>query len=550
MSEHEYDLNQLQGPLLLPEHTPPSTSNHSTELVIAFVAAVGVDLRIAEEAAEARLNDMGYRIVRIRVTDDVLPYLDARAKKDYGGKYFERVGKMMDAGNDARKKHGNTIIAEGIAAAIRASRPEKKKPQPKTAYFVHSLKRPDEVHRLRELYPRGFYLIGVHTPPDTRRRYLIYERNLTASQAKELMDRDKQEPDNKHGQNLVETFHLADFFAGWQDGRTKKETERYRQFLTNNIARFIDIIFSHPNKTPTFGEYAMFMAFSSSLRSADLSRQVGAVITRDREILGAGANDCPKPNGGLYWPTFNPETLTFEDAPRGRDWTRGEDSNRGALIELKGDLLDDAVKQFGDLIRSNDWQAKVDQNSADQFEGALRKLLSHALERSQISDLTEFGRVVHAEMEALLSCGRKGISTVGSSLFSTTFPCHNCAKHIVVAGVDRVVFIEPYLKSRAMTLHDDSIELSYPNPLRRSAKERPNKVQFEPFVGVGPRRFFDLFSMNIGTGTALKRKEGAAKTKKWSPAEAKVRIEVPADSYLEREEVAARIFEQKLEEIG
>jgi deoxycytidylate deaminase len=548
MNDREPAESPHQPSLRLADNSSTVVSTVTSELIFAFVAAVGVNLAIAEEAAEARLKDMGYQIIRVRVTDDVLPFLDARAGKDYKDKYFERVSNMMDAGNLARKKFGNAILADGIAAAIRKRRSTTDLPSKKVAYFVHSLKHPEEVHRLRELYPRGFYLVGVHAPPDTRRRHLIYERNLTATQAKELMERDKQEP-HKFGQNLVETFHLADFFAGWQDSRSKKETERYRQFLENNVARFIDIAFSHPNKTPTFGEYAMFLAFSASLRSADLSRQVGAVITREREILSAGANDCPKPNGGLYWPTFNPESLTFDDVLRGRDWTRGEDSNRAALIEIKKHLLDDAVEAFGKLIRSNDWETKIDQASADQFEGAIRKLLSHSLERSQISDLTEFGRVVHAEMEALLSCARKGISTIGSSLFSTTFPCHNCAKHIVAAGVDRVVFIEPYLKSRAMTLHDDSIELSYPNPLRRAPKERPTKVQFEPFVGVGPRRFFDLFSMNMGAGTTLKRKEGPAKARKWSPSEARVRIEMAVDSYLDREAAAAAAFDQKTSRI-
>ncbi len=545
MSEPDSDLNELHPALARPEQQEANTQKPSSELVIAFVAAVGVDLEVAEDAAEARLNDLGYKIVRVRITNEVLPQLDVRARKDFGDNYFERISTMMDVGNDARKKNGHAVIADGIAAAIRQSRPEEGKIRPKTAYFVHSLKHPAEVARLRELYPRGFYLIGVHAPPDTRRRHLIYERNLTAKQAKTLMDRDKQEP-QKHGQNLVETFHLADFFAGWQDGRTNKEKARYRQFLTNNIGRFFDIIFSHPNKTPTFGEYAMFMAFSASLRSADLSRQVGAVITRDREILGAGANDCPRPNGGLYWPMLNPETLKFEDIPNGRDWTRGQDSNREALIQLKTDLLEDAKKSFGDLIRNDTWRKLFGERDADQLENLLGRTLSHVLERSPISDLTEFGRVVHAEMEALLSCARKGISTVGSSLFSTTFPCHNCAKHIVAAGVDRVVFIEPYLKSRAMTLHNDSIELAYPNPLNISSNKRPAKVQFEPFVGVGPRRFFDLFSMNIGIGTPMLRKHGPSKAKKWTDTDAKVRIEMTADSYLDREKASAKSFNEKI----
>ena len=60
------------------------------------------------------------------------------------------------------------------------------------------------------------------------------------------------------------------------------------------IQRFLELLFSHPYKNPTFDEFAMFMAFSSSVGSGDLARQVGAVITRDNQIIATGANDCPK----------------------------------------------------------------------------------------------------------------------------------------------------------------------------------------------------------------------------------------------------------------
>ena len=59
----------------------------------------------------------------------------------------------------------------------------------------------------------------------------------------------------------------------------------------------------------------------------------------------------------------------------------------------------------------------------------------------------------------MLSCARNGISTERTSLFTTTFPCHVCAKHIVGAGITRVVYVEPYPKNRALELHQDSIRL-------------------------------------------------------------------------------------------
>ncbi|MCZ5321339.1 hypothetical protein O5699_00900 [Escherichia coli] len=64
------------------------------------------------------------------------------------------------------------------------------------------------------------------------------------------------------------------------------------------------MLFGNPFITPTFDEYAMYMAFSSALRSADLSRQVGAVLAKNYAIMSTGANDVPKSGGGLYLAIF------------------------------------------------------------------------------------------------------------------------------------------------------------------------------------------------------------------------------------------------------
>ena len=68
-------------------------------------------------------------------------------------------------------------------------------------------------------------------------------------------------------------------------------------------------------------------------------------------------------------------------------------------------------------------------------------------------DLIEFSRTVHAEMAAIVDAARRGVSVQDCNLYTTTFPCHECAKHIVAAGIRRVVYIEPYPKSQALSLH-------------------------------------------------------------------------------------------------
>ncbi|MDR3558178.1 MAG: deaminase, partial [Candidatus Pacebacteria bacterium] len=45
---------------------------------------------------------------------------------------------------------------------------------------------------------------------------------------------------------------------------------------------------------------------------------------------------------------------------------------------------------------------------------------------------------VHAEAEAIAKAANKGVSLAGASLYSTTFPCPNCARLIGTAGVKTV----------------------------------------------------------------------------------------------------------------
>ena len=177
-------------------------------------------------------------------------------------------------------------------------------------------------------------------------------------------------------------------------------------------------------------------------------------------------------------------------------------------------------------------------------EAKLRELLGS--KGSPIRDLTEYGRVVHAEMDALTACGRAGLSTTGATLYCTTFPCHNCAKHIVSAGISRVVYIEPYEKSKASEFHQDSVVFGTGN-------QDNGKVRFEPFIGIGPRRFFDLFSMNLSTGYDIVRKNGASDTGEkvpWKPQEARPRVQMLQSTYLDLELEAANLFGQKIPRSG
>ncbi|EMI54679.1 anti-phage dCTP deaminase, partial [Rhodopirellula sallentina] len=425
-----------------------SDNNFESELVIGLVGAVGTEMSQVIELLEEPFRLAGYESKIIKVSKEVIPLLVDTDPSPQD--QFKRITDLMDAGNRARGATvDNGVLSSGVATLIYNDRPKRdRKPEPKyrRVVIVDSLKRPEEVERLRTIYSGGFVLVGIHSEEDQRIDNLVRNRGINQEDAIELVRRDRDETSVPSGQRLNRTFHLADFFV-----RINENRERLRQ----DLRRMVELWFGNPYHTPTFDEFAMYMAFSAALRSADLSRQVGAVIAREQTILATGANDCPRPGGGLYWPERD-ETHRISDQPLGRDHTRERDSNRTEQLAIMGELAD-RLRERG-----------MDRDSAIKI-----------LSSSRLADLTEFGRMVHAEMEAILSCGRLGIATTGTTLYSTTFPCHNCAKHIVAAGIGRVVYVEPYPKSRALDLHDDSISVN-------SAGEA-NKVGFEPFVGIGPR---------------------------------------------------------------
>ncbi len=484
------------------------SNDFEPELVIGLVSAVGTENSSVINLLTERLGLAGYRVHPIKISAKVIPLLCPVA--DCGNDQYQRISNHMDAGNKARAdSKDDSILALGVAALIYANREKNSdnstKESPKTAYIIDSLKRPEEVNRLRSIYPLGFVLIGIHADEDRRRDHLTADRGMTSDNANDLMRRDGEESLDKHGQRVNKTFHMADFFVRISQSRDR---------LRCDVARMVELWFGNPYVTPIFDEHAMFMAFGAALRSADMSRQVGAVITYDSQILATGANDCPKAGGGLYWPERNGKGC-IADHPNGRDYTRKNgDSNRAEQILIINRIVDEGTK------------AGLDPET-------LKQLLSN----SSLRDLTEYGRVVHAEMEALLSCARNGRSTVGATLYCTTFPCHNCAKHIVAAGIKRVVYVEPYPKSKALEFHDDSIITS-----GESGEDGNGLVVFEGFVGIGPRRFFDLFSMQLGSSYELVRKDDQGRKIDWRIDKSRIRIQMKPTTYLEDEAVACNMF--------
>jgi deoxycytidylate deaminase len=146
-------------------------------------------------------------------------------------------------------------------------------------------------------------------------------------------------------------------------------------------------------------------------------------------------------------------------------------------------------------------------NCSELDDDKLTRELLHGDYKSAISDarirnLIEFGRIVHAEMSAITEAARRGMPTKEGNLYCTTFPCHMCARHIIAAGIRRVIYIEPYPKSLTKRLYELSTIID------GEGGGAENAVQFVPFSGVAPRVFERMFQ-------AGERKDALGKAKQW-----------------------------------
>lgn len=425
------------------------------EIILGFVGPIGSGISFSAEIfaniLRSRFSYQGRTLKISEIINDCSHLLDEQRVAPHDEK---RTEKLQSIGTRLREKFGYKYLVEKTIAQINLQRGLSDGPPAARRYFtiIDSIKHPDEVHRLREVYGETFWLIGVFAP-DERRKVRLLNKGHSEPYIVDITTRDENEG-VKAGQRVRDAMFLADFFIR-NDGENDVR-------LKATIDRFLNIIFGIGIETPSHDESAMYAAASAAAASACLSRQVGAVIaTSDGEIIGIGNNDVPKFRGGLY---------SMEDK---------ENDHRCHLWRSKichNDERKDAIL-FG-ILKILREDGVIDDKKKEKALAALRK--------SEIRNLIEFSRAVHAEMEAIISVGRSGRQGLrGSTLYSTTFPCHSCARHIVASGIHRVIYIEPYTKSLAITLHEDAISIH--------ESDIGSKVVFLQYEGVAPKNMIRMF---------------------------------------------------------
>lgn len=391
------------------------------------------------------------------------------------------VNKMQDLGNELRKKFGNNYLIEKNIEKMYLFRKSEGgydgdvELPGRRAYVIDSIKHMEELELLRSIYGESLCVIGVFAP-DKIRDERLKDLGFPEGERLEVMDRDQEEV-MTFGQDTRNVFVESDFFVC--NDKRKADVEQ-------SIDRFLELIFDISVRTPTRRESTMYEAEAAAAKSACMSRQVGAsIVSAAGELIAVGWNDVPKFGGGLY-----------------------SEDDRNSIIKDPPSIVDkdNRCHNWGGGICHNDKNKKriIDQvvDSVSKIEGASkeqRRAIEGAVARTDVKSLIEFSRSIHAEMEAILSVAREGKhSLVGATLFTNTYPCHNCARHIVAAGISEVVYIRPYKKSLALKLHHDAIT---------EVPDDGGKVLFRQYDGVAPSIYFKIFL------TPKERKDGGKKVK-------------------------------------
>ena len=484
------------------------------ELIFAICSPIGSLKESVIEKLQYKLEtEYNYNVKIIKLSKFITSYnytdeeLADLPEVPDGTKIFKDYFEKINKGNIIRKSNRNERLAEYAIQEIHFDRVEETKLKKsltanpvstdyesrRICYILDSIKTREELILLKKIYSDNFFSISLFSPLEDRKTNLKTKKFQNA-EIETIIEIDDKQKDN-FGQNVRDAFVEGDLFV--------RVSKNNITTLDTKISRFLHLIFETTIMTPTIEETAMYNAKAAAGNSACLSRQVGAcIVDKDNNILSTGWNDVPKFGGNLYTSTSSIDHRCFSHG------FCSNDEQKSNVVEniIDSILNDDNFSSLRSIPNINDL------------------LKNNIIKNTKVKDLIEFSRSVHAEMHAIiqgaLTTGNKMIS---GKLFCTTYPCHNCARHIIAAGIEEVYYIEPYVKSLCLTLHEDAMTEN---------ESATDKVKLLIFDGISPNKYLTFF-----TNLAPRKNNGKLIKQDLKTARPKISKSLQALSTLEEQAV-------------
>ncbi len=315
---------------------------------------------------------------------------------------------LQKLGDFIREHEGDNALVD----AALTSQP----PKEEQILAIDGIRNTGEIERLRQRFGFNFTLIAVISSKVDRWNRIgqtsYLETGLTKTDFDDDDERDWEEEDT-HGQQVRLCVDKADILLDNADSQAE---------LFEKLLNYVGLVTGEGTRAATQQEIFMNMAFSASHSSKCLKRHVGAIVVDTHgRVVGVGFNENPL---GTLPCAEEPEyhNQCYRDILRNAHFA--DLSIRGARCPRCGENLP--------VIQGPPWKC-----ASCAAIGKKSGLEGFFFPDRAMSWCT----AVHAELWALLAAGERARD---ATLYTTTFPCFQCAEKLIQMGVTEIYFTEVY----------------------------------------------------------------------------------------------------------
>ena len=324
---------------------------------------------------------------------------------------------------------------------------------------IDSVKNVGEIYTLRRRFGYRLLILAVLSDISERtKRVLPHYDNLGLGQ-NHLLDDDQRDRNEEvpYGQQVELCIDLADVIILNNSGGSE-------QNFRDKLDDLVGLINGTRRRALTQTEIYMHSAYSMAKSSKCLKRHVGAVLVDPRgQLIAAGYNENPamtKPcaEEDLY------NRQCHRDIVRNRHFL--ELARRGAECPVCGSEITQ--------VEGPPWRCAACYKDGRRTDLEVFYFPDRAM---------NWCTAVHAEVRAILTAGDR---VRDCALYTTTFPCMQCAEALAEAGISKVVYTEAYPDPYgAARLNIAQIPVEQFEGVRSSVVERlfPNSWQPKPWFG-------------------------------------------------------------------
>lgn len=358
---------------------------------------------------------------------------------------------LQELGDQLRETSGASILAERTVEALASE------PVAHSKIALDGIRNVGEVQYLRQRFGPRFYLFALECPASERWERLKPEYEGRGQTFEHFSADDRRDKDEEvvFGQQVQPCVDSSDVLLINDDEVTHVK-------LRKKLLQFLRLVTGEEPRYATPLEILMNLAYSASHGSKCLKRQVGAVLVaaapgRMGDVVGTGFNENPPPTAPCV-----------EEMAYGADPKQGK---RGQCYrdKVRFDALTKyAAQKWKCAMCGAEFAAPAGPEPPWKCSNCGEELGKVFFPERAMTWCT----AIHAEVAAILAAGHRAR---GTTLYTTTFPCFQCAEKLAQAGIDAIVYTEPYPDTQAA----DRLTLA--------------NIKTARFEGVRSSRFHEIF---------------------------------------------------------